>query len=178
MQKVRPRFGYVILHFLAATILCSASAGLLGGATYWFAKLAGSRISAETPMEFFSDHIVFFTFATGILAGWFNNWKFPHYLAWWMWVIPTVLLVVRVVSWHGYGVFEDPWRAMGSHFFGDSCRLPYSLGQLGSGGAYCFDQLQFTGPFCSSVAYSIGARVSTFSTRGLDQENGGAEHRE
>ena len=156
-SKVLQPPGRVLLHLTAATVLCSASAALVGGMTYRIATLAGAVLSAGNPFEFFVEHIVVFAFVSGVLAGWVNNWKFPHISARWVRLIPTVLLALQVLSWHDYSVFENSWRAIGSHFFGDSCQPPYSLAQLASGGAYCFDQLKFTAPFCSSLGYAAGA---------------------
>ena len=60
----------------------------------------------------------------------------------WVWIVPSVALLIHLVSWKPYStlIAETPWH----HFFGSCVRL------------YCPEQFTVTLPFYASLAYSLG----------------------
>jgi hypothetical protein len=69
--------------------------------------------------------------------------KLPTITAFFAWVLPGVFLTYSAVSWqHTMAQYDSTW----STYFGKDC-----------GGSECLYQLFLTGPFYTSVAYSLGA---------------------
>jgi hypothetical protein len=78
---------------------------------------------------------------SGLLCGFVieRRWRQPQMK--WVWLLPLAILLGFFIHFPGSRV---------SHFFGAGCR-PES---------HCFDQLGFTLPLYSSLAYSTGALLS------------------
>jgi hypothetical protein len=91
-----------------------------------------------------------------LFMGWSLGGWLQHRSTLWVWLIPSVIMCCVVVAFpwvgqievKGYGYLSSP--SLLSHFFGRGCR-PADR---------CLDQLLFTVPFFSAVAYSTGAYVA------------------
>jgi hypothetical protein len=93
-----------------------------------------------------------------MLAFLFGFWLFKwtgQKAALWVWVIPAIGMLILLV--HGpvaeYGLHNG--ANVFSHFFGNGCKP----------GDRCLDQIIFTLPFCTSVAYSLGAAFARFQKK-------------
>lgn len=99
-------------------------------------------ILTNTP--FFPIHIAF-----GGYLGWklYRRWR--HHSMLWVWILPGLVLTYAVIAIPTFSPWWSPPAGTGplSHYFGWGCRADDR----------CYDQLTFTQPFYTSVAYSVGA---------------------
>lgn len=84
----------------------------------------------------------------------------------WVWILPCVVLIYAVVTIQTLIPFSvAAERGLISHFFGWGCQADLD----------CYDQLSFTQPFYTSVAYSLGALVARKSQTKLLRNDSGVE---
>jgi hypothetical protein len=86
--------------------------------------------------------------AVGAYVGWKLYRRWGHRSMLWVWILPGVVLAYAVAAL----LTISPWSLSAetgpiSHYFGWGCRADDR----------CYDQLFFTQPFYTSVAYSFGA---------------------
>ncbi len=86
--------------------------------------------------------------SVGAYLGWklYRRWRHRSML--WVWIFPGLVLTYAVIAIPTF----SPWSLSAetgplSHYFGWGCQADYR----------CYDQLTFTEPFYTSVAYSLGA---------------------
>lgn len=104
--------------------------------------------------------------ALGAYIGWrlFNRWR--HQSMFWVWILPCVVLIYAVITIQTLIPFSvAAERGLISHFFGWGCQADLD----------CYDQLSFTQPFYTSVAYSLGALVARKSQTKLLRNDSGVE---
>lgn len=99
----------------------------------------------------------------GGFLGWkaFTRWRHRSML--WVWILPTTFLIAAIAV----TVASIPWSlsavpAILSHFFGWGCQADKG----------CYDELTFTQPFYTSVAYTcgaLGAARKAKADRGFDE---------
>ncbi len=82
--------------------------------------------------------------ATGLMIGYLGRSRFGTRLSFWLWVVPLSSLIWRFLAFEP-GVFADRWLSRFDHFIGSACRPP------------CTDQLVYTAPLYTCVAYGLGA---------------------
>jgi hypothetical protein len=98
----------------------------------------------------------------GLWFGWKLFSRFFHHMMFWVWVFPGLLLgyalvAIPTLSPWSVSVFNES-RGPLAHYFGWGCRVQDR----------CFDQLTFTLPFYTSIAYGIGAALAQkFSGRAM-----------
>jgi hypothetical protein len=92
--------------------------------------------------------------AFGLMVGYFGRLRFGTRFSFWVWVIPLSILTWHFLAFEP-GVLQNSWRVRLDHFMGPSCR-PY-WGDHHS--RPCFDQLVYTAPVYTSIAYVLGALV-------------------
>ena len=92
----------------------------------------------------------------GLYCGWWVSRELHHRSMLWVWILPLLMLCFAV--WHGPilasdagSVFDHPAASVYSlrHYFGSGCSVRER----------CLDQMMFTLPFYTSVAYSLGALI-------------------
>ena len=99
-------------------------------------------ILTNTP--FFPIQIAF-----GAYLGWKLYRRWQHIAMFWVWILPGVVLAYAVIVIPTF----SPWSYTSAdtgpltHYFGWGCQADNR----------CYDQLTFTEPFYTSVAYSFGA---------------------
>ena len=93
----------------------------------------------------------------GAYLGWKLYRRWGHRSMLWVWILPGVVLTYAVIAIPTFSPWSHSPADTGplSHYFGWGCQADYS----------CYDQLTFTQPFYSSVAYSLGALVGKFKTK-------------
>jgi len=98
-------------------------------------------ISTNTP--FFPIQI-----AVGAYLGWKLYLRWVHRSMLWVWILPGALLIYAVIAIPTFSPWStSPETGPLSHYFGWGCQADFR----------CYDQLTFTQPFYTSVAYSLGA---------------------
>ena len=129
-----------------------------------FAPSAGFILTSSLG-EFQSVYIRFFQLGIGGTAGWVNARFLDRRSALWVWIVPTLYLVVRMIVWRDPAqsvLASSGWLAPFQHFFGFGCYFPGSMSEFSKfAHPTCFDQLFVTGPFYTATAYSLGALLST-----------------
>ena len=88
--------------------------------------------------------------AMGAYFGWklYRRWRHRSML--WVWILPGAVLTYAVITIPTFSPWATPVSADTgplAHYFGWGCQADYR----------CYDQLTFTEPFYTSVAYSLGA---------------------
>src|SRR6266567_6412852 len=82
--------------------------------------------------------------AWGLTIGYLGRRRFGTRFSSWLWVVPLSNLVWHFLAFQP-GVFANLWLSRTSHFMGSACRPP------------CSDQLVYTAPLYTSIAYGLGA---------------------
>jgi hypothetical protein len=120
---------------------------LLGAIVATFLVLISSAASRNADVQLIQWTLVHRPFplqlgAALLLGGFVAPRLAVPYLARWAWVVPSAVLLIRLLSWKPYStlVAETAWQ----HFFGP-CFL-----------RYCPEQFTVTLPFYASFAYSLG----------------------
>jgi len=76
----------------------------------------------------------------------YRRWR--HRAMLWAWILPGVLLIYAVIAIPTLSPWSlSPQSGPIAHYFGWGCQADYR----------CYDQLTFTQPFYTSVAYCLGA---------------------
>ena len=87
--------------------------------------------------------------ALGAYLGWKLYSRWQHRSMLWVWILPVLVLTYAVIAISTLSPWSYSPSDTGplSHYFGWGCQADYR----------CYDQLTFTEPFYTSVAYSLGA---------------------
>ena len=114
--------------------------------------------------------------AAGAYIGWklYRRWRHRSML--WVWILPGALLTYAGIAIPTFSPWStSPETGPLSHYFGWGCQADYR----------CYDQMTFTEPFYTSVAYSLGALCASRRLRsprymkdrqhGLTENRGGQE---
>jgi len=124
---------------------------------YAYSKRNFYSVVSETP--YFPVQIVF-----AVIIGWLLGRSLPHKSVLWVWVIPLAVMCYVFFTAHmplaeeqSIFVRHGFVQSRLSHFFGWGCRPA----------ARCFDQVLFTLPFYSSLAYSVGALSGRTTVRSI-----------
>jgi hypothetical protein len=98
-------------------------------------------ISTNTP--FFPIQI-----AVGAYLGWKLYRRLGHRSMLWVWILPGALLTYAVIAIPTFSPWStSPDTGPLSHYFGWGCQADFR----------CYDQLTFTQPFYTSLAYALSA---------------------
>ena len=83
--------------------------------------------------------------AFGFAVGSLGRQRFGTRFSLWIWTIPLLIFIWHLAAVEP-SVLENSWRSRLDHFVGSACRPPA-----------CFDQIRYTAPLYTSVAYALGA---------------------
>jgi len=137
-----------LLELCLATYGSMAIASALIYVNYPLVHFVNRSLDFRSFSRILSDPHFPFQLAAGLCTG-YSMWRrLGGPLTLWLWVIPLALLLYRF-SVFETSVLEPPLGARVRYFFGAGCRPPS-----------CFDQLRYTAPFYSSLAYSFGALLN------------------
>jgi hypothetical protein len=123
-------------------------------AAAWFVYLAFPVVrlfDIENPITFthfnriLSEPYFPLQIAMGSIAGGYARHRFKRSLASWVWILPLAHFLFCLATFN-VSVLQNPLVVRFDHFLGNGCRPPQ-----------CWDQMLCTGPFYTSVAYSLGA---------------------
>jgi len=81
---------------------------------------------------------------TGFIFGWTSHRFFVSRTAAWVWIVPALVLAWNLVTWKSYSPLPH-WADVRANFFTSNC-----------GDSDCLYELVVTGPFYTSVAYTVG----------------------
>ncbi len=96
--------------------------------------------------------------ATAAYLGFKLHRRWGHHSMFWVWILPGVVLAYAVIAIPTFSPFSlSPQTGPLSHYFGWGCQADYR----------CYDQLTFTQPFYTSVAYCFGALSASRRLRNL-----------
>jgi hypothetical protein len=140
-----------------APLVFSLSFKLLYLLGHTYSKRNFYSVVSETP--YFPVQIVF-----ALILGWLLGRSLRHKSVFWVWVIPLAVMCYVFFTAHmplaeekSIFVSHGFVQSRLSHFFGWGCRPA----------ARCFDQVLFTLPFYSSLAYSAGAFAGRKTVRSI-----------
>jgi hypothetical protein len=105
----------------------------------WADHVAGQSILRAVGEPYFALPVVA-AFFLGVLSSRF----FRSSSAAWVWLLPTIILVWNLFSWHNGG-YRSYWPDVWNNYFGSSC-----------GSSECLYELFVTAPFYTSFAYTLG----------------------
>jgi hypothetical protein len=94
--------------------------------------------------------------ALGAYLGWKLYRRWGHRSMLWVWILPGALLAYAIIAIPTF----SPWSTSSA----DTGPLSHYLGWGCQADNRCYDQLTFTQPFYSSVAYSFGALLARKAT--------------
>ena len=148
------------LHVIAATELCFWGAQILSWEAYHLLHII-SPLSVQdvSAPQMLVRHLAFFSLGTGTAAGFVNMLALRNRLAKYVWILPFVCLCWHMAQFHSQSVLTPSWQSALSHFFGAGCIAPTSMKELDATSFPCFDQINVTCPFYTSIGYSLGAKV-------------------
>jgi hypothetical protein len=102
----------------------------------------------------------------GAYLGWKLSLRWPHRSMLWVWILPGVFLCYAVIWIPSFSPWStSPQTGPLSHYFGWGCQADYR----------CYDQLTFTEPFYSSIAYSLGALWASRNSKDLRRNDASIE---
>jgi len=144
----------VIWLTILGTFLLTGSIGQMNEAWAHSAFMRGIHlILSNTP--FFPIQI-----AVGAYLGWKLYNRLGHRSILWVWILPGALLTYAVIAIPTFSPWStSPETGPLSHYFGWGCQADYR----------CYDQMTFTQPFYTSVAYSLGALWAARRSKPLQQ---------
>jgi len=142
-------FGAFIAHSLLATVGCFVGAFTIGfmvaGLIALWSSGPGNIVDRAVDSWFFRYCVdnpyfllpIFFSFCLGSIVFRFSK----HSSAAWAWVLPGTILLLNILP----SMSDRSGQGIIQNYFGRDC-----------GSNECLDQLLFTAPFYTSVAYSLG----------------------
>jgi len=145
----------VVIEFLVASYGSTAGAAAFMYMLYPPVQAVSPRLSFHEFNRVFSVPYFPVQIAFGLAVGCIGQKRFGTRYSLWVWSIPLLIFMWHFIVFEP-SVLESVWRARANHFLGSACRPPL-----------CFDQLRYTSPLYTSIAYSIGAAArKAWNTRG------------
>jgi hypothetical protein len=151
MKHALAYVGHLFIATLAVPWLTILAGGLIYGVFSPFLA------SANTPQQFFSDHLTFLVVVAGASLAYGLGGTFPSKSALWVWIPATVVFVLRVLDWRASGSVLVRSGSFIQHFFTADCQ--FQNWREGGFDLRCFDRLYVTQLFVGALAYSAGAAI-------------------
>jgi len=125
----------------------TAGAALSMPMLYPLARVLDASLSFHQFNRIFSVPYFPVQIAFGLTVGYLGQKRFGTRFSFWVWTVPLLIFI-----WHFFAfepsVLQGFWRVRLDHFVGSACRPPA-----------CFDQMRYTSPLYTSIAYTLGAFV-------------------
>ena len=159
-----------VCHQAASTLAVIYTAGVGTLLILAVPKLLRFPVEREASWVLTEVHFFPVQIGVGLYCGWWISRELHHRSMLWVWVLPGLVLGYAVL--HGpffagdtASVFDHSAASFSSlrHYFGSGCSVRQR----------CLDQMMFTLPFYTSVAYALGALLQ----RKVSQVRIGAEAR-
>src|SRR5262245_41324172 len=151
------------LHVVAVYLIAHFSCPWLSGQMYQWRPVFGFR-NPVSRFEFLFSHIFVFTTILGMLAGMVNA-RFRHKIAEFVWIVPTVLMIYKLLTFHTSVMRGNRLVAAFHYYFGGGFSIPefhnyrelFTLVARSYDGVRGMDQLSYTGFLYAGIAYSLTA---------------------
>jgi hypothetical protein len=135
------------LELLVASYGSTAGAAMLMPLLYPLAQAIDSGLSFHQFNRIFSVPYFPVQIAFGFAVGYLGRNRFGTRFSVWVWTFPLLVFIWHFAAFEP-SVFQGFWRVRLDHFVGSGCRPPE-----------CFDQLSYTSPVYTSIAYVLGSSV-------------------
>ncbi len=135
------------LELIVASYGSTAGAAVSMPLLYPLAHVLNAGLSFHQFNRIFSVPYFPVQIAFGFAVGYLGRKRFGTRFSFWVWIFPLTIFIWHFVAFEP-SVFENLWRVRLDHFVGSTCRPPK-----------CFDQLSYTSPLYTSIAYTFGAFV-------------------
>jgi hypothetical protein len=111
--------------------------------------------------DWYLQHLIILSIVPGLIAG-FVVGRVRNTVATWAWVVPTVILAYRMVLQYGRTPMstEAPLFLTFEYFFDIEKIMPTAANPTVGDPIRVLAQMMVTAPFCTGVAYSVGAIFS------------------
>ena len=140
-----------ISHQLTATVGVPIGLAFLLRSLTSVVRLAGGDILQSDTSKLLTEHHSFpLQTIAAVLIGFFAYKYTNSKTALWVWLLPCIVFAVLFATSHSPTVIESGLEWKAQHFFGSGCNPRQG----------CIDQVLFTLPLYTSVAYSVGAWMS------------------
>lgn len=96
----------------------------------------------------------------GVAAGYASYVRVGGRAAFWIFLVPVAVLVVRILTFPSPSVFESGIATGWNHFFGRVECSAHNLYDLAHTAVRCVDRIYYLGAICSTLSYSAGAVLS------------------
>lgn len=153
-------WGYFALHLLAVYALALAISPLLLGFFYRHIATQIEQGTSIPELQYYFAHLFLATFVPAIAAG-YLNFRYRHAAALWIWLVPTAILVYKLLTLQPPSVFNGRWSGVFAYFFSSDWSVPTSAQEAFSsnlqGMRVYIAQTNYSAPFYAGAAYSIGA---------------------
>ncbi len=143
-----------VLHLFNATI------ATLGAAVFIrrlyvgvYPKIAGHSAPITMEIQSFLPAIL----AVGIAAGYLTFSRMGGKSAFWIFSIPTTILLIRILTFPPSSPFDSSIASGWRYFFGVVRCSSNNLGDLTYTASQCVNRALYIGAICSSLAYSVGS---------------------
>jgi hypothetical protein len=157
---------HAVVHLCVGTYGCMVSAAILVYTLFPLARTLYPDLQFRTFNRVLSLPYFPLQILMGLITGYLGQLKLRSKAARWIWLVPLAVLVIQFFSLD-VSVFESSLLVRVDHFFGSACRPPA-----------CFDQIRYTAPFYTAVAYSIGTLLYPLKLGGWSQAHGDGAHEE
>lgn len=147
---------HLVIVYVVAMVLSPVIAGWLyrGILPIFGVSITGSDL------QFYFSHLLVLNAALGICIGCVTS-RIRHSLAVWVWVVPTLLLAVKLATFSAESILVSRWENALAFYFGSTWHVPGSIDEAFRtnliGMRVYIAQTKFSAPFYSGIGYSTGA---------------------
>jgi hypothetical protein len=143
--------------------------------------------TSSSSFEFLFSHVLAFSFVPAFAAGLINA-RFKHRVAQFVWLVPTVILAYKFLTFPNPSVFQSQFSAAFHQYFGGGFLIPefrdwhefWAIVGSNSDTTRGRAQLDFTAPFYAGIGYSVAAwmgRLTNLSQKVSDRVKNWEESR-
>lgn len=128
----------------------------------WFNVIAPFfHVEASTwSADWYLHHLVVVSAVPAMIVGYINV-RHPESLAPWVWVVPSLLLGYKLLTYHASGSALNESSLSGlAYLFDTQLAMPTFRNPFAGDPARVLAQMNITAPFCAAVSYSLGAAAS------------------
>jgi hypothetical protein len=120
-------------------------------------QLAGASLTFNVEISSFVPALV----GVGLVAGYFTYSRFESKSAFWIFLIPASILIVRIITFPAPSIFSSGMMAGWNYYFGAARCSASNLLLLTDTAIQCQSRLLYLGTCVSAAAYSTGALVKS-----------------
>ena len=157
---------WFLLHLISVYVLVKFVTPWLAGWTRGTLLPLFERPTQSSSFEFLFSHLLAFSFLPAFLCGLINA-KFKQKVAQFVWLVPTLILAYKFVTFPAPSVLQSQLAAAFHQYFGSEFVIGefrnwnelFEIASTNSDMTRGMTQLQFTAPFYAGVGYSLAAWI-------------------